>query len=108
MPLEKCIEIETKYNEERDLTTLPTDISESQYCTCDPDSENDGCEADIGAPLQLVSNESNTAHIVGIFSFAISCGSTYPSIYTRVASHIDWIESIVWPDGDFREYLYSF
>lgn len=36
------------------------------------------------------------ATIVGITSFGINCGTALPSVYTRVAFYIDWIESIAW------------
>lgn len=37
---------------------------------------------------------------MGISSFGISCGIGIPTIYTRVAGYIDWIEDIVWLSGN--------
>lgn len=57
---------------------------------------NFSCEGDSGAPLQIFRNQF--AHIVGIVSIGIGCGTGYPTIYTRVAHYVDWIESRVWPN----------
>lgn len=52
-----------------------------------------------GGPLQYFpSNESAVATVIGIVSFGIGCGSRLPSVYTRVAYYLDWIEPIVWPE----------
>lgn len=40
-------------------------------------------------------SEVTTVH--GVISFGNNCGSGLPGVYTRIASYIDWIESIVWP-----------
>lgn len=52
------------------------------------------CHGDSGGPLQYKLND--TYYIAGIVSFGVSCGSTFPDVYTRVSSYIDWIEEIVW------------
>lgn len=54
-------------------------------------------KGDSGGPLQ-VSRNQYTAHVVGIVSFGISCGTAFPGIYTRVAHYSDWIASHVWPN----------
>jgi secreted trypsin-like serine protease len=74
---------------------LPTYIQPSQICAVDPEGKNDTCQGDSGGPLQKIVKDHH--HIVGITSFGILCGSTTPSIYTRVSFYLDWIEGIVWP-----------
>lgn len=62
-------------------------------------SGKDSCEGDSGGPLQYFPPTSKIATVVGIVSFGISCGTILPSIYTRVAYYVDWIEPYVWPNG---------
>lgn len=50
----------------------------------------------LGGPLQIFVGDSTMAHVVGIVSFGISCNTALPSIYTRVAYYLNWIESHVW------------
>lgn len=88
-----------EYNKIVHLKTFRNGISESQYCAYDPDGKNDSCDGDSGGPLQIFPYGSKTASLIGIVSFGISCGTGLPSIYTRVAFYVDWIESIVWSTG---------
>lgn len=48
----------------------------------------------------MIGDGSAKVRVVGIVSFngAESCGSKVPLVFTRVASYIPWIESIVWPN----------
>lgn len=78
---------------------LRNGIKDSQYCACDPDGKKDTCEGDSGGPLQIIMPESLMGTVVGVVSFGIACGTQYPSIYSRVAFYIDWIEALVWPNG---------
>ena len=56
----------------------------------------DTCAGDGGSPVQMISEDKY--HLVGVNSFGRKCGALdTPSVATRVASHIDWIASIVWP-----------
>lgn len=48
-----------------------------------------------GGPLGFKAEK--THYIAGITSFGVGCGSESPGVYTRVASYLDWIESVVWP-----------
>lgn len=101
MPLSQCNETLLKYNKNKNLAAVRGGISDSQYCAFDPDGKKDSCEGDSGGPLQIIGNASNPTRVVGIISFGVAgCGSTIPSVYTRVASYIDWIESIVWPNNE--------
>lgn len=72
-------------------------VGENQYCVWDP-VDKINCQKFAG-PLQFFSNGSKTAKIVGIISYGVSCDTELPVIFTRVAYHLDWIESYVWPNG---------
>ncbi|XP_034253038.1 chymotrypsin-like elastase family member 2A [Thrips palmi] len=56
------------------------------------------CDDDGGAPL-VVRDAKKRPVVVGLFTTAIThgepCQSNYPSVYTRVAAHLDWIRSVV-------------
>lgn len=74
-------------------------LSESQYCAYYSDADRGVCNEHSGAAIQLLSNEMKVSKIIGIASLRVECGSNRPDLYTRVASYVDWIESIVWKDG---------
>ncbi|XP_053661011.1 anionic trypsin-2-like [Anopheles marshallii] len=58
----------------------------------------DTCSGDSGGPLQITTNdEACVAHVIGVTSYGVACGSSIPAIYTRVSKYVSWIESIVWP-----------
>lgn len=98
MPLSECNTTLLNVNEESKDKRLGSGIHKSQYCAYDPQGRNDSCQGDSGGPLQLISNNNSIATtIVGVVSFGVSCGTALPSVYTRVAYYIDWIESSVWP-----------
>ncbi|XP_013102252.1 serine protease snake [Stomoxys calcitrans] len=90
----------------RELPQIPeTDrgIIDSQLCARDYALNRDTCQGDSGGPLQLNirgRRRRNRLHyqLVGITSYGLYCRSGYPSIFTRVYSFLDWIESIVWKD----------
>lgn len=97
MPLEACNVTLTEYNREVNQPSLRSGISESQLCAYDPDARNDACQGDSGGPLQTFLSPA-IGTVIGVVSFGISCGTPLPGIYTRVASYLDWIEPIVWPN----------
>lgn len=99
MPLAECNSILLQYNDNHNKSqpALRNGIDESQYCAYDPQGNGDSCQGDGGGPLQFIPNDSTVAHIVGVISFGISCGTSYPAIHARVAHYLDWIEPIVWP-----------
>lgn len=96
MPLSQCNQTYLKYNEDAKRSEFQNGISESQYCAWDPCGKIDTCKGDSGGPLQIF-HKSHTAHVIGVVSFGISCGTDFPSVYTRVAFYLDWIASHVWP-----------
>lgn len=97
MPLNECNTTLLKYFPDR--PAFQNGIDQSQYCAHDPIGKRDSCQGDSGGPLQLIQEDAELAQVVGIVSFGISCGTRLPSIYTRVAFYLDWIESHVWPNG---------
>ncbi|XP_048002705.1 venom protease-like isoform X2 [Leguminivora glycinivorella] len=72
----------------------------SQMCAGELRGGRDTCQGDSGAPLQVASRDNQCIfHVVGVTSFGAQCArSGRPAIYTRVASYLDWIESVVWPN----------
>lgn len=97
MPLSECNTTLLNYNILVDSPVFRNEIDESQYCAYDPQGKNDSCQGDSGGPLQYFADfKSDLATVAGIVSFGISCGTTLPGSYTRVAYYVDWIESIVW------------
>ncbi|PRD21620.1 UNVERIFIED_CONTAM: Venom protease [Trichonephila clavipes] len=60
-----------------------------------PKRRNESCQSlrqgDSGGPLFINQNDQMT--VIGLVSAGIQCGSPLlPGIYTRVNSHLDWIE----------------
>lgn len=98
VPIFECNSTFLEYNKLGGHRVFENGIDDGQYCAYDPHGTNDSCAGDSGGPIQFF-DESNSgvATIVGIISFGISCGSEYPSIYTRVAHYLNWIETYVWP-----------
>ncbi|XP_068633515.1 serine protease persephone-like [Battus philenor] len=78
---------------------LPFGISEEQLCAGDPNGLTDTCQGDSGGPLQGLTGMDGHYRLVGITSFGRGCGSPIPGVYTRIASYLDWIEGVVWPDS---------
>ncbi|XP_039758597.1 serine protease Hayan-like [Pararge aegeria] len=79
-----------------------------QLCAGDSAGRIDTCRGDSGGPLQTLIPLRHSSpflrwklhQIVGVTSFGFGCARpNTPSIYTRVASFIGWIESIVWPSN---------
>lgn len=44
---------------------------------------------DSGGPLEYLKN--NKPYIYGLTSYGLGCGSSLPSIYTRVDQYLDWL-----------------
>lgn len=94
-----CSQIYSQHSESAQDPLFNNGFSKGQICALDYNGRNDSCVGDGGGPLQMFRNESSVAIVIGIVSFGWSpCGSAFPSIYTRVAHYLDWIESIVWPN----------
>lgn len=97
MPLSQCNLTLFNFNILANQKALRNGISHGQYCAYDPQGKNDSCQGDSGGPLQYFATDNATVStVIGIVSYGFSCASDLPSIYTRIAFHLDWIESIVW------------
>lgn len=96
----ECNETLLDFNQNVRDKALENGISESQYCSYDPQGKQDSCNGDSGGPLQYFPFKHSTiSKVVGVISFGFGCASGKPGINTRVASYLDWIESFVWPNG---------
>ncbi|XP_043262965.1 trypsin-like [Colletes gigas] len=63
-------------------------VRDTQICANDPKVEKGSCNGDSGGPLTV------DGKIIGIVSWSMACALTdYPTVYTRVSSYLDWIES---------------
>ncbi|KAG8224271.1 hypothetical protein J437_LFUL005077 [Ladona fulva] len=67
-------------------------ITISQICALG-DNRQSTCNGDSGGPLAIYDGENSL--LVGVISFVsgAGCESGYPSGYTRVTTHLDWIEA---------------
>lgn len=64
-------------------------------------------QGDSGGPLQ-VTNYTNSKHymIIGVTSFGKACGIVNSAgVYSRVSSHIPWIESEVFKDEFWKKLI---
>ncbi|XP_055543946.1 serine protease snake-like [Wyeomyia smithii] len=79
---------------------FPDGVRREQLCVGSKHGNRDTCQGDSGGPLQTVTDVKTCAyHIVGITSLGTACGvGNTESVYTEVASYIDWIEESVWPE----------
>ncbi|XP_037729392.1 serine protease snake isoform X1 [Drosophila subpulchrella] len=88
-------------NELPSLAETPDGVLESQICAQDYILNRDTCQGDSGGPLQLNLPGRRRRHrihyhLIGVTSYGVFCRSSYPSVYTRVSSYLDWIELTVW------------
>ncbi|XP_050093241.1 uncharacterized protein LOC126576137 [Anopheles aquasalis] len=69
---------------------------------CAGDIRMDTCPGDSGGPLEvkLLHNSKMTPFIVAITSFGTACGQSLPGVYTKVASYIPWIRSVLEAHGE--------
>lgn len=99
MPLSQCNTTLINWGKPRNDPAVRDGLIDGQYCAYDPQGRNDSCQGDSGGPLQYFpTKESTVGTVLGIVSFGVGCGSRLPSVYTRVAHYLDWIEPIVWPE----------
>uniref|UniRef100_A0A182M4M7 Peptidase S1 domain-containing protein n=1 Tax=Anopheles culicifacies TaxID=139723 RepID=A0A182M4M7_9DIPT len=99
VPWQKCNQSFADSNLLKNNRKLPQGIVATQYCATGRENEvtkvvGDTCQGDSGGPLQIL--DDGKYKLVGVTSFGNGCGSNTPSVSTRVAAYIDWIESIVW------------
>ncbi|KAF9818370.1 hypothetical protein SFRURICE_017792 [Spodoptera frugiperda] len=56
------------------------------------------CAGELSGGKDTCQDNSCIFHVVGVTSFGRNCADKgRPAVYTRVASYVDWIESVVWP-----------
>ena len=99
MPLSECNETVLIYNEIPNHPQFRDGLIEGQYCAHDSNRKRDSCQGDSGGPLQIKEPNEDIAKVVAVVSFGVSCATSWPGIYTRVAHYLNWIESNVWPNG---------
>ncbi|CAK9819758.1 unnamed protein product [Anthophora quadrimaculata] len=80
----------------KELTSAPTvgqqpELFSTQVCSGTANKEVSACSGDSGGPLAQKVGDNSVQ--VGIVSWGMMpCGSSHmPSVYTRVASYVDWI-----------------
>ncbi|XP_055544822.1 serine protease snake-like [Wyeomyia smithii] len=73
-------------------------IKDGQLCIGSKRGGRDTCQGDSGGPLQIITEpKSCIYYVIGVTSTGSGCGyGKSPSVYTSVASYLDWIEDIVW------------
>lgn len=93
-------ECNSSYVETRDRK-LPRGIESTQLCAGSRTEVRDTCQGDSGGPFQIYHPAIYCMYIqIGVTSFGRACGGiNSPGVYTHVASYNDWIEGVVWPDG---------
>lgn len=100
LQLSLCNSIYANDTEKSTRPAFRNGINKAQMCALDFIAKNDSCSGDGGGPLQMFIDNSAVSTVVGIVSFGVfPCGTSFPSIYTRVAHYADWIESVVWPSN---------
>ncbi|XP_012055543.1 PREDICTED: trypsin-1-like [Atta cephalotes] len=94
VPLLDSKSCQDEFSKNRAKVKVPQ-LYDSQICTAAID-EISACFGDSGGPL--VQFENNVPTLVGIISWGTyPCGTSHrPSVYTRVASYIIWIKTIIW------------
>ncbi|EAT45513.1 AAEL003233-PA [Aedes aegypti] len=77
------------------MTVRGLKLTEDQLCVGERDGA-DNCKGDGGAPLGYSAEYNRGMRFVqfGIVSFGSGCG-VVPSVYTRVASYMDWITATI-------------
>jgi len=82
------------------IRVLKQGVIGSLICAIDQKLIADACKGDSGGPLIHELNEMDGMYtIVGVISSGFGCATITPALYTRVSYYLDFIESIVWPDG---------
>ncbi|XP_073829269.1 serine protease persephone-like [Musca autumnalis] len=96
-PIDKC---NASFALDGYMPRIKQGIQNTQLCAKDKKQEKDACHGDSGGPLVLVADESRKSYkVIGVVSAGFSCADITPGLYTRVASYLDFIEQIVWPNG---------
>lgn len=70
---------------------LPRGLTDDQICAANYINNELTCSLSPSGPI-IKQDASNVHHLVGILSFGGVCGSRDPRVYTKVSSHLQWIE----------------
>ncbi|TMW49758.1 hypothetical protein DOY81_005180 [Sarcophaga bullata] len=96
-PMDHC---NSRFIEHGYTKPIPQGITSGIFCAENMEEGIDACQGDSGGPLNFVVNEElKNYRVVGIVNSGISCAGRTPGLYTKVATFLDFIESIVWPNG---------
>lgn len=99
-PLDKCNSSLFEYNIQLNQSPLRNGLGETQYCAKDTSYRTRPCQGTGGSPLLITPTNSSPPSVIAMYSFSAGCGAhDLPGVFTRVASYVDWIESIVWPSS---------
>ena len=75
-------------------------ITRRQFCAGFIEGGKDACQGDSGGPLACPVGIRGTYQLTGVVSHGIGCGmQSFPGVYTRVESLVDWILSYVSAQG---------
>ena len=75
-------------------------ITRRQFCAGFIEGGKDACQGDSGGPLACPVGIRGTYQLTGVVSHGIGCGmQSFPGVYTRVESLVDWILSYVTAQG---------
>ena len=92
MPIMSNQEAQNRWTASEPGTTVYNTMLAAQFPT--GSNNPDACPGDSGGPLITTDQQGNNIQ-TGIVSWGGACGdSSQPGIYTRVASYIDWINSV--------------
>lgn len=89
-------EVEVPLADMSKCAEIYSDADEKQICAGDmTNGGRDSCQGDSGGPM-LAKNSQGQLELVGIVSYGNGCAQKNgPGIYTRVASHLDFIEEAI-------------
>jgi len=68
-------------------------VTSDMVCAAAPGK--DACQGDSGGPLVIKGNSATDDVLVGVVSWGTGCAEPdFPGVYSRTASHTDWIQSV--------------
>lgn len=79
------------------IESFKGEISLFNLCNKQVISNINLCKGSVGAPLQILQDDQYFVGGFGTFGSS-RCDDVFPSIATRIASYIEWIEERVWPE----------
>ncbi|KAG8201307.1 hypothetical protein JTE90_016788 [Oedothorax gibbosus] len=78
-------------NKKCDDTYVFERITDAFMCAGSSENGEDACQGDSGGPLMSMNGDGRWS-VIGIVSWGRRCGDpSYPGVYTRVTSYLDWI-----------------